>query len=143
MNTKQLGNFTELQCITYLYQIGCAVSVPFGNSEKYDVIIDYNDKLYKVQIKHGNIHQDELNEDDYISIKCTWEGHNRTGYTKNKYTANDIDFFATYYNNQCYLIPQTECSNQKILRIKPPKNNQIKGVNFLEKYEAEEVLKNI
>ena len=71
MNTKQLGNFTELQCITYLYQIGCAVSIPFGNSEKYDVIIDYNDKLYKVQIKHGNIHQDELNEDDYISIKCT------------------------------------------------------------------------
>lgn len=142
-NTKRLGNLTELQCITRLYELGCAVSIPFGNSEKYDVIIDYNNKLYKVQIKHGNLHKDELNEDDYISIKCTWEGHNRTGYTKNKYTPDEIDFFATFYDNECYLMKCSECSNQKVLRIKPPKNNQIKGVNFLENFKASEVLKSL
>ena len=143
INTIQLGNLTELQCITRLYEIGCAVSIPFGNSEKYDAIIDYNNKLYKVQVKHGNLHKDEQNEDEYISLKCTWEGHSRTGYTKNQYTEEEVDFFATYYQNECYLVPKRECSNQKILRIKPPKNNQIKGVNFLVNYKAEEILKSL
>ena len=48
-NTKKIGNLTELQCITKLYELGFAVSIPFGNSEKYDAIIEKNDKLYKVQ----------------------------------------------------------------------------------------------
>lgn len=143
MNTKELGNLTELQCITKLYELGCAVSIPYGNSEKYDVIIEWDNKLYKVQIKHANVHLDSLQEVDYISLKCTWEGHNRSGYTRNLYTANDIDFFATFYENECYLIPQSECSTQKLLRIKTPKNNQVKGVSFLMNYKAKEILQKL
>lgn len=141
-NTKQIGNLTELQCTTYLYEIGCAVSIPFGNSEKYDLIIDYNNKLFKVQIKHSSAHFDETGECDYISFNCRWQGHNANGYTQHQYTSDEVDYFATYYNNKCYLVPQKECSNQKILRIKLPKNGQKKGISFLENYKAEEVLKN-
>lgn len=54
-----------------------------------------------------------------------------------------LTFFATFYNGECYLVPQSECSNQKILRIKKPKNNQTKGINFLINYKAEEMLKNL
>ena len=32
MNSKEIGNLTELQCITALYALGCDVSIPFGNS---------------------------------------------------------------------------------------------------------------
>lgn len=142
-NTKRIGNLTELQCAMKLYELNCAVSIPFGNSEKYDLIIDKDDKLYKIQVKHANPHYDELNEIDYIIVKCTWEGHNREGYTKHKYQANEIDYFATFFQGKCYLIPQNECSNQKQLRIKKPKNNQIKGINFLVNYDAEEVLKTL
>ena len=53
---------------------------------------------------------------------------------------NEIDFFATFYNGKCYLVPQNECSTQKSLRILPPKNGQTKGVSFLKDYEAKEVL---
>lgn len=31
-NSKEIGNLTELQCITGLYELGCDVSIPFGNS---------------------------------------------------------------------------------------------------------------
>ena len=55
-------------------------------------------------------------------------------------SANEIDFFATFYNGECYLIPQSECSNEKTLRIKPPKNGQRKGVSFLEDYQAKEII---
>ena len=52
-NTKEIGNLTELQCITALYELGCDVAIPFGNSQKYDLIMDYKGKLYKVQVKHA------------------------------------------------------------------------------------------
>lgn len=142
-NTKRIGNLTELQCATRLYELGCAVSIPFGNSEKYDLIVDWNNKLYKVQVKHANVHTNELNEVDCIKFKCRWQGHNSTGYNENRYTAEDTDYFATFYNEECYLIPQDECSNEKILRVIPPKNGQVKGISFLDKYKAEEILKQL
>ena len=139
-NTKRIGNLTELACATRLYEIGCAVSIPFGNSEKYDLIIDWKDNLYKIQVKHANPHVNEVNEIDYITINCEWQGHNANGYKKHRYQENDIDYFATFYNGECYLIPQKECSSQKILRILPSKNNQKKGVTFLKEQTASEVL---
>lgn len=141
MNTKQIGNLVELQCATALYELGCSVSIPFGNSDKYDLIIDWNDKLYKVQCKHSKETLNENNEPSYITFSCQWQSHNMTnGYSKQKYQANEIDYFATFYNGKCYLIPQNECSTQKSLRILPPKNGQTKGVSFLKDYEAKEVL---
>ncbi len=143
-NTKKIGNLTELQCMTALYELGCAVSIPFGNSEKYDCIIDINNSLYKIQIKHANVHKDELQQDDYLTFKTNWIGHNSIGYIRHNYEKENVDFFATYYNNKCYLIPFSEtCKELKTLRIKPPKNNQKKGISFLEEYEAKEVLKRL
>lgn len=30
MNTKQIGNLTELQCVTRLYELGCKISISYG-----------------------------------------------------------------------------------------------------------------
>lgn len=139
MNSKEIGNLTELQCITALYALGCDVSIPFGNSQKYDLIMDYKGKLYKVQVKHAN----EVGG-EYFTFKTRWQGHNASGYTQTSYTKEDIDLFATYCQNQLYLIPVEECSGaSKTIRFIPPKNGQIKGVNFAKDYVAEEVLKRL
>ena len=136
MNSKEIGNLTELQCITGLYALGCDVSIPFGNSQKYDLIIDYKNKLYKVQVKHANDHNGE-----YFTIKTRWQGHNASGYTQTKYTKDDTDFFATYYNGEVYLIPIEQCGGaEKTIRIVPPKSGQVKGINFAKDYLAKEVL---
>ena len=34
---------------------------------------------------------------------------------KHKYSKEEIDFFATYWNGQCYLVPVEECSTEKTL----------------------------
>jgi len=39
-----------------------------------------------------------------------------------KYSSEDVDFFATTYQNKCYLIPQNECGVAKKLRFAPPVN---------------------
>ena len=142
-NTKHIGNLTELQCATRLYELGCPVSIPFGNSEKYDLIIDVNNKLYKVQCKHCSECFDSNGELECIKFKTTWQSHNSKSWTLFKYTKEEVDFFATFYKGECYLVPQTECSNEKRLRIKPPKNNQLIGVSFLKDYTAEERLKKL
>ena len=119
--------------------MGCDISIPFGNSQKYDLIMDRNNKLYKVQIKHANEH-----EDAYFTFKTRWQGHNASGYTQTSYTKEDIDFFATWCRGKVYLIPVEECSGaEKTIRFVPPKNGQIKGINFAKDYVAEEVLKKL
>lgn len=140
MNTKKIGNLTELQCITYLYGLGYSISIPFGNSDKYDFIIDIDDTLYKVQCKHATEYPDSTGEVEYIKFKATWQSHNTSGYSRKKYKANEIDFFATYYKDRCYLIPINECSFEKRLRLKETRNGQSEGVSYLSDYLAEEVI---
>lgn len=141
MNTKEIGNLTELQCITGLYELGCDISLPFGNSQKYDLIIDWNCNLYKVQVKHSTPNYSTDGQIEGYTFKTRWQGHNSNGYTQTRYTKKDTDFFATFFDGNVYLIPVEECSgDNKKLRIIPPKNGQKIGVNFAKDYLAKEVL---
>ena len=144
-NTKYLGNLTELQCITRFYELGYPVSIPYGDSEKYDMILDVNGKLYRLQCKHANPQIDENGNVIYIKIKTVWQ----SGYTKNEqyhrnqYTKEDCDYFVTYYEGKNYLVPVEQCSNEKTLRIIPPKNGQTKGISFLKDFVDEEAIKTL
>ena len=60
-----------------------------------------------------------------------------------RYTSDEIDYFATYFNNICYLIPVNECSTEKVLRFVPPKNGQVKGITFATDYELEKQINKI
>ena len=80
--------------------------------------------------------------ESYISIPCRSIRSNRTGNRVVKYNKQEIDYFATYYNNKCYIISVEENLNVKTLRFKEPKNNQMQNISYLADYEAEKVLKN-
>ena len=145
MENKYLGNLTELQCVTRFYELGYSVSIPYGDSEKYDIILDCNNKLYKLQCKHAKEFYNDNGQLSYLKLKTSWQ----SGYTKksqyhtNKYNENDIDIFVTYFRGINYLIPVNECSTKKVLRVIPPENGQTKGVSFLKDYKDVEVLKKL
>ena len=140
MNTKRIGNATELKCLAYLYDIGCSVSIPYGNSDKYDMIIDVNGELFKVQCKHPTIGFDDQQNAQTISFDGRWQSHNTQKYQKRQYKKTEIDFFATFYQGKCYLIPVGECNSIKTLRITSPKNHQEKNITYLHDYLAEKIL---
>ena len=144
-NTKYLGNLTELQCITRFYELGYPVSIPYGDSEKYDMIVDINHKLYRLQCKHANPHINENGEIDFITIKTVWQsGYSRNNTPKrNQYTKEDCDYFVTHYEGKNYLVDVSQCSNEKNLRILPTKNNQVKGIDFLTDFVDEAVIKTL
>lgn len=51
MNTKLQGNVGIGQAIAYFTSLGWIVAVPLTDSQKYDLVIDDNSKLLRVQVK--------------------------------------------------------------------------------------------
>ena len=78
-----------------------------------------------------------------IIFACRSSHTNSQGTKNVRYTKKEIDYFATYWNNECYLIPVEECSVEKTLRFSIPKNSQTKGISFANDYLLENILNKI
>ena len=143
-NTKKRGNLTELQCMTAFMELGYQVSIPFGEDSRYDFVADINDKLYKIQCKSASpVFEDDgqISAIQFSTVRSI--GSRATSWTRTKYKSNEIDFFATFFDGMCYLVPVNECSIEKRLRFIPPKNGQKNGINFASNYAIKEVIKQL
>lgn len=141
LTTQLKGKITEMQVATYLLQQGYVVSQPLVDT-RYDFLLEVQDKILKIQVKTSSAVMNEDNEIEAIEFK-TCNTHTNAQGTINRNYKGQIDYFATFYDNICYLIPIEECgSRSKKLRILPPKNNQIKGINYLKDYQIEKILPN-
>lgn len=138
LTSKQKGNLTQLQCLTSFVEQGCGINIPYGDNSKYDFIIDIDNYLFKIQVKTAS-----LKNADSIKFSCRTTHVNCKGVKNERYSSNEVDFFATYWNNQCYLIPINECSTEKTLRLAPSKNGQVKGISFAKDYELEKQVQKI
>ena len=144
INTKILGNTTEMECMLECMKLGIQVSIPFGEDSRYDFILDYAGKLYRIQSKHCSEVLDNTGKVVAVKFKTVRQsGSNASTHTRTKYTKDEIDYFSTSYEGKCYLVPVEQCSDLKLLRLVPPKNGQIKGISFLKDYELSEVLKTL
>ncbi len=54
MNTSRKGDETEAAILSRLMELGLSVSVPFGDSDRYDLVVDDGRCLYRVQCKTGS-----------------------------------------------------------------------------------------
>ena len=140
--TKRLGNLTELQCITAFVEKGYQVSIPFGEDSRYDFIADVEDRLLKIQCKSCHEVLDEEGDLVGIRFKCVRQtGNAATKWARVKYQENEIDYFATIWDNQVYVMPVNECSDKKTLRFSSKQNQP--NISWAENYKFEEVVKNI
>ena len=136
LESKQKGIITELQCITYFNQLGYQVSIPYGENARYDFIVDIDGNLLRIQAKTA-----KENKNGTIRILCKSTRPNTKCAITKHYTSDEIDYFATFYNNKCYMIPVNECYDSKILRFEKSANNQHENVNFAKDYEVESQIK--
>lgn len=135
-NTNQKGKITEIEVLSHILKMGYSVSIPFGDKDRYDQIWDINGKLLRIQVKTAS----PVEEEERV-IK--FSGKSVSNGKAHIYTKNDIDYFATYWKGNVYLVPVEECSGEKKLRFLPPKNGQVKGINWAKDYLVEEVLNNL
>lgn len=139
MNSKDFGDIGEDQVLLAFLKKGYHVSIPFDDNSPYDLVVDIEGKLKKVQCKYASMKENgsipiyrysttrrsnSKKEDDSVFIKNTY---------------NDIDFIAAYCpdTDKVYLVPLHSFEDKLILtlRITPPANGVTKGVNFASDYE--------
>ena len=140
LNSKQKGKLTEMQCLTAFIEQGCSVSIPYGDDSRYDFIADIDGQLLKIQVKTSS---SKKGTSDAIIFSCRSTHVNCSGVKNIRYNKDEIDYFATYWEGQCYIVPVEECSVVKTLRFAPPKNGQIKGITFARDYTIENQLSKI
>lgn len=131
------GMTTELDCIRAFIAAGFQVSIPYGDCARYDFIADKDNKLLRVQVKSSSW----VDATKTAFMFYARSAHiNSKGVKQQTYDENQIDYFATFFENKCYVIPVQECSISKTLRFQPPKTGQLKGINFAADYELDKVL---
>ena len=135
MDTNQVGKITEINVLSFLINRGYSVSLPFGDKDKYDQIWDINNKLYKVQIKTSRWLDDEHSG---IIFSCFTVSNGK----KHTYHAEEVDLFATFFDNKLYVVPFNECSTEKKLRFTSKQPNQ-PSITWAKDYEFEEFLKRV
>lgn len=141
-DNNQKGALTELQCELCFLSRKILLSEPIIADSKYDYIMDFNGKLYKIQCKSST-----PKDDDRIVFYT--EMTNVRNNNKTYYQSNDVDFFYTYHNGVSYLIPFDKASKKEnTLRFssKTPNNPFIKWAkdfevdNILSQLMQEEVI---
>lgn len=139
MNSKQIGNITEIESMLAFLKLGYNVLTPYGDCERYDFVVEINGKFIKVQAKTSKT------EDDGASFKFSCRSsHRKEGkIIHHTYTKTEIDYFVTTFNGKVYLIPVDDCGADKRLRILPTKQGQVRGVTWAKEYELEEVIKKL
>ena len=138
LNSNFKGSVSELQCALAFTELGYQVSLPFGGQARYDFIADVKGKLIKVQVKTAK----KVSEDSFM-IECRNSHYLQGHHTHSRYEENEVDYFATYYNNKCYLVHISNCGSTKTFRYNLPSNGIKSTINLAKDYEIQEVIKTI
>ena len=137
-DTKTKGLVTELQCQTYFTSLGYNVLVPLGEDCRYDMIVDFNGILERIQVK--TCHINDNNTGIEFSTRSTRV--NTQENIQRQYSKEEIDYFATFYDGKCYLVKVEECSSTKTLSFVNKRVNQYQCC-FIEDYEADKQIQKI
>ena len=123
MNSKTKGNIGEAIILSEFVKREIQVSLPFGDTARYDLIAEFNGKLNKIQVKYCN--QQVING----SVMCPCASS--TNHTTNKNLTDyqkDVDYIAFYLVEWdiSIIIPIEVIGNRKSIAIRKdkPLNNQ-------------------
>ena len=137
-DTLLKGRITELKCELWFLEHGYLVSIP-DVPYQYDFLVDVKGKIIRVQVKTS-----KYKENGTINFECRNSHYLQGHHTHSKYSEEEIDYFATFYNGECYLVPIQECGSTKSLRIEPLKGTRnTSNVNWARDYQIKEVIDKI
>ena len=143
MNTVNIGDIGEAVAIFKFTCSGFVVSKPLSNNCRYDLIVEYNNKLYKIQVKTtSNV------KDDVMVFATKTTNYTKGTWSSNNYTKQDIDAFFLYCeeNQWCglYFGEEDSSFNKNLnIRIAPTKTGRTKGIRFADEYSFEKQIEKL
>jgi len=107
LNRKRRGELAELAFMRKAANLGFAVAKPWGDSDRYDVVVRFESTFWRVQIKSV------LGKSPSRGYYRVQTAHSR----QHTYTAKDIDFLVAYIfaEDIWYVLPAHVVENKKSL----------------------------
>lgn len=134
-NPKERGDATEAAVMNYLITNGYSVSIPFGDNDKYDLILDDGDDLSRIQCKTA-----WKNKENTIRFN-THSQTTRSGEYHESTYHGEVDVLIARYPERetMYWIPIEDATEQKMeLRFDGKINHP--SINWASDYRIENVL---
>ena len=110
MNNKRIGSISELKFMCLCLSMDISVSIPYGDNDKYDVVIESDGKINRIQIKSCS----KVKNGGFEA--ATSSGAK----VKELYKKIDVDIFAIHLItvDVWYIIP-VEVINTKTIVLRP------------------------
>jgi len=116
-NTKHRGVMAEMQFMLDAAKRGFGVAKPFGDNERYDVILDATRRLWRVQVKASG-----ASHHKGFAVRACW----RTSTRHVPYTREQIDFLAVVIQGErvrgrriWYVIPVRALGGRLTINLYP------------------------
>ena len=141
MTPKQIGNIGEAVALAKFVKMQVPVYTPFGDNEKSDLLAEFNGKINRIQVKTSINHNGEIVKFD-LGSTTRIKGQSK----KHIYTEDEVDYYV-FYNIEAdvlLLVPfEGTPSTRMSFRLVPPKNGQKRGINLIEDYSFEKIIKEV
>ncbi len=132
LTPSQKGAVAESALSAAALELGLTVLRPLCEGRRYDLVIDLEPRLLRVQCKLA------LSRNGALSIAVKTNRCTPAGYVSTSYSASEIDAVGVYSPDlrSCYLIPVVEVAGRRALhlRLSPTRNNQATGIRWARDY---------
>jgi hypothetical protein len=133
-NAKKRSEWVELQFMARISALGLTAAKPWGDSSRYDFIVDCDGRLIRVQVKSTTHRQRRGRGYQCHTISCgpwprgPWRRQVR------HYTSKEVDFLALYVipEDVWFIIPVTELRHSRLSVLLNPGNPKTRYFQFLE-----------
>src|SRR4030081_3870993 len=128
LTPSQKGAAAEAAVTAAAIELGLTVLRPLCEGRRYDLVIDLEPELLRVQCKWAR------RLDGVLSVNLTTSRHTPNGYVRTAYTPAQVDAIAAYSSHlgRCFLIPIADVAGGRAihLRLDPTRNNQARGIRW-------------
>jgi hypothetical protein len=133
LTPSQKGAAAEAAIAAAAIRMGLVVLRPLCEGGRYDLVIDLEPELLRVQCKWAN------RLSSVLSINLSGSRLTPAGYVRTTYTAAEVDAIGAYSAEleSCFLIPIAEVNERRgvHLRLEPARNNQARRIRWAHDYE--------
>lgn len=139
LTPSQKGAVAEAAITASAIQLGLTVLRPLCEGRRYDIVIDMEPRLLRVQCKLAQ------RLGGVLSVRLNTNRYTPGGYVSTSYTSAEVDAVGAYSPdlNRCFLIPISEVSGRRgvHLRVEPAMNNQLEGIRWAEDYDFDAMIR--
>jgi hypothetical protein len=126
-HAKQKGDLGVLKAQVDLFEQGFTILAPLTEHSPFDLVAYRDGEFRRVQVKYR-----KLDRHGKLDIKFSTCWADKNGTHTVPIDKNEVDLYCVFCpdTDECYYLDPKEFGSNMTLRVKTPKNNQLKNVNF-------------